>query len=342
MLEDEEEFYITLPSNGAVSMNEFPNNKNNSWKTRLNRPIKLEGEWEVGLVNVSYPSESRLRDYLHGLKDGDILLKTGRFIASPSGDNKKRYQVTYGDIKNYGISNLKDLFVALFEEEFLQVLKTANKNERLGGTAYSARFGQSVTTVGEDSFKIDRSTLGSINNYPAAQSTIFVRFPLKFLLEFDFVKEEDVGVYRPTRNLMVEFADGTQGYAGDFAAYGIEEVYYGYGEKEIQFRYSVSVTFMNLKDLSHTKGSEPRSLFVYCSLCDPQTVGEDTQQLLCHTNYFPTLKGGSTFEPRTIIYRGLRTLQFNSLEITIKEEDEEHLAKFASGPTIVVLHLRRR
>lgn len=342
MLEDEEEFYLTLPSNGAISMNEFPGNKNNSWKTRLNRPIKLEGEWEVGLANVSYPSESRLRDYLQGLKDGDILLKTGRYIASPSGDSQKTYQVTYGDIKNYGVNNLKDLFVAIFEEEFLQVLKTANKNEQLDGSAYSARFGQSVTSVGEDSFKIDRSTLGSINNYGSVNTTIYARFPLIFLLEFDFVKEEDDSVYRPTHNLMVEFADDTRGFYGDHTAYGIQEVYFGYGEKEIEFTFDISVTFLNLKDLSHKKSSEPRSLFVYCSLCDPQTVGVDTQQLLCHTNYFPTLKGGSTYEPHTIIYRGLRTLQFDSLEITIKEEDEEHLAKFASGATIVVLHLRRR
>ena len=66
---DGEEFYLTLPSNGAISMYEYPNNQNNSWKTRLNRPLKLEGEWEVGLVNVSYPSESRRKDYLEGLKD---------------------------------------------------------------------------------------------------------------------------------------------------------------------------------------------------------------------------------------------------------------------------------
>lgn len=158
------------------------------------------------------------------------------------------------------------------------------------------------------------------------------------MLKFDFVTEED-GVYRPTNNLKVEFADNTRGFHGDHRSYGISYVNY---EKTIIFYYDINVTFLNLKDLSHKKSSEPRSLFIYCSLCDPQTVGVETQQLLCHTNYQPSLKGDSTYEPLTVVYRGLHTLQFDTLEIKIKEEDEEHLAKFASGACIVVLHLRRR
>lgn len=335
-----EEFYLTLPSNGAISMQEFPNNKNNSWKTRLNRPIKLYGEWEVGLANISYPSESRLKDYLQVLKDGDILLKTGRYIASPSGNTQRTYRVTYGDIKNYQLVDLKDLLVALFKEEFLKVIKDLNKSDPLEGIAYNARYGQSVTTVGEDSFTINRSTLGSIAQYTYADTTIYVRFPANFLLKFDFVTEDD-GIYRPTNNLKVEFADNTRRFHGDHRGYGISEVYFGYGEREVQFPYEVNATFLNLKDLSHKKSSEPRSLFIYCSLCDPQTVGVETQQLLCHTNYKPSLKGDSTYEPHTVVYRGLHTLQFDTLEIKIKEEDEEHPAKFASGACIVVLHLRR-
>ena len=75
-----DEFYVTLPSNGSISMQEYPANKNNSWKTRLPKPIKLDGEWEVGLSSVSYPSESRLRDYLNSLKDANVMLKTSRIL----------------------------------------------------------------------------------------------------------------------------------------------------------------------------------------------------------------------------------------------------------------------
>lgn len=339
MLEDEDEFYLTLPSNGAISIQEYPNNQNNSWKTRLNRPIKLEGEWEVGLANVSYPSESRLRVWLHGLKDKDILLKTSRYIAGGN-NTKRRYEVTYGDIKNYQITTLKDVFQALFKEEYIKVLGGMSKDDILEGVKYNALYGQSSTASGEDSFTLDRSTLGSYSLDTQVQTTIFIQFPLAFLSKFDFITEEENYVYKPTKNMKIEFANNVNGWSGDHRAYGVEEI--NLGEIWLGFPFDINVTFLNLKALSHTKGVEPRSLFVYCSLCDPQTVGVDTQQLLCHTNYQPYLKGGSTYEPHTVVYRGLRTLQFDSLEIKIKEEDEEHFAKFASGACIVVLHLRRR
>lgn len=46
----------------------------------LNWLIKFEGEWEVGFVNVFYFLELRFKDYLLGLKDGDILLKIGCYV----------------------------------------------------------------------------------------------------------------------------------------------------------------------------------------------------------------------------------------------------------------------
>ena len=340
MLEDRDDFYLTLPSNGAISTREFPNNRNNSWKTRLNRPLKLEGEWEVGLVNISYPSESKLKDYLLGLKDEDILLSTGRYVEDHiTYDWKKRYQVTYGDIKKYQLTTLKDLFIALFKEEYLKMIEGLGKNVPLTGQVYEAPYGQTTVTSADDSFTINRTTLGSIANYTHAESTIFVQFPVDFLLTFDFLTEESSGVYKPTKNLNIEFADDTRGFNKDHRSYGFNYVSYS---KSIIFYYDINVTFLNLKNLSHNKSEEPRSLFVYCSLCDPQTVGEDTQQLLCHSNYVPSLKGGSTYEPKTVVYRGLRVLQFITVEIKVKEEDEEHLAKFSSGASIAVLHLRRR
>lgn len=58
--------------------------------------------------------------------------------------------------------------MALFKEEFLKVMKDMDKNDPLEGIAYNARYGQSVTTVGEDSFTINRSTLGSMAKYTYA------------------------------------------------------------------------------------------------------------------------------------------------------------------------------
>jgi len=46
-------FHVTLPSNS--SMNYYPDNKITRYVTRLQTPISLTGEWEVALVEISYP-----------------------------------------------------------------------------------------------------------------------------------------------------------------------------------------------------------------------------------------------------------------------------------------------
>lgn len=46
-------FYVTLPSNSSLAS--FPGNKTYHFTTKLNKPIHLAGEWEVGLAEISYP-----------------------------------------------------------------------------------------------------------------------------------------------------------------------------------------------------------------------------------------------------------------------------------------------
>ena len=155
-------------------------------------------------------------------------------------------------------------------------------------------------------------------------------------------------MWKPTFNLEVKLASDVHGWRARSDVrfkygwfYGLQA--YKDGDfSGIKIRYDVNVTFLNLKNLSHTKGSEPRTLYIYSSICEPQTLGEDTKSLLCHVNYLPSLKGGSMYEPQTIEYKGLRTQEFDTIETKLKEEDEDSLAKFASGATIVTLHLRRK
>ena len=52
------EFTIHLPSN--VQPNRFPNNTAAVYSTQLQQPISLEGEWEVALVEISYPNSINL------------------------------------------------------------------------------------------------------------------------------------------------------------------------------------------------------------------------------------------------------------------------------------------
>jgi len=47
-------FYVTLPSNS--SMDYYPNNTVARFTTKPNSLIELEGDWEVGLTEISFPS----------------------------------------------------------------------------------------------------------------------------------------------------------------------------------------------------------------------------------------------------------------------------------------------
>ena len=49
------QFYLTLPSNS--SMDYYPDNTVARYTTKLTNTVELEGEWEVGLTEISFPSE---------------------------------------------------------------------------------------------------------------------------------------------------------------------------------------------------------------------------------------------------------------------------------------------
>lgn len=49
----EDNFYLTLLSNGSMSY--FPENTTACFSTKLPKPIKLDGEWAVGIVEFHYP-----------------------------------------------------------------------------------------------------------------------------------------------------------------------------------------------------------------------------------------------------------------------------------------------
>lgn len=47
------QFYLTLPSNSSMHM--FPHNKTSSYVTHLSSPVELDEEYEVALVEMSFP-----------------------------------------------------------------------------------------------------------------------------------------------------------------------------------------------------------------------------------------------------------------------------------------------
>jgi len=52
-------FTLTLPSNS--SMNYHANNTVSQYTTKLNEVIELDGNWEVGLLEASFPTNASAR-----------------------------------------------------------------------------------------------------------------------------------------------------------------------------------------------------------------------------------------------------------------------------------------
>ena len=77
-------FYLTLPSNSLSSY--FPGNVVSDYTTKLPKEINLEGDWEVGLAEISYPHNWYTvpilqNDYFISYQNEDIIL---RIHADPS------------------------------------------------------------------------------------------------------------------------------------------------------------------------------------------------------------------------------------------------------------------
>ena len=63
-------FYLTLPSNS--SMQYFPNNTLSNYITKLSNIVELHVKYEVGLVEIIYPINWKLRH------NGNIIIKNDK------------------------------------------------------------------------------------------------------------------------------------------------------------------------------------------------------------------------------------------------------------------------
>ena len=77
-------FYVTLPSN--ASMDFYPNNTVAKYTTKLANRIELDGEWEVGLVELMYPCNwFNLRDAWFKLCFDEKLMNWTQALHVPNG-----------------------------------------------------------------------------------------------------------------------------------------------------------------------------------------------------------------------------------------------------------------
>ena len=80
---------------------------------------------------------------------------------------------------------------------------------------------------------------------------------------------------------------------------------------------------------------------MYSSLCAPVRVGDQTTDLISQIHYQPILKGNYYYEPKQIHYIKLRKNHIDVVETQIGESENNNLAQFTDGASIVTLHFRR-
>jgi len=80
-------FYMTLPSNSSVDY--YPDNTVAHYTTKLANKVELEGDWEVGLAEISFPSEVEnvVRDQCYF----DLYIRDAFFrnILLPPGNHRR-------------------------------------------------------------------------------------------------------------------------------------------------------------------------------------------------------------------------------------------------------------
>ena len=96
-------FYLTLPSNS--SMDYYPENTLAHYTTKLNSVIELDGEWEIGLTEISIPS------HVHNVIEGQCYYDL--YIA---GVHIRRINVTPGHYRR-----MRDLVEDLHRSQRAQV-----------------------------------------------------------------------------------------------------------------------------------------------------------------------------------------------------------------------------
>src|SRR5215831_8234280 len=79
-------FYLTLPSNSSLSY--YPENTLTTFTTRLANPIKLQGDWECALVEISFPcnwytipQDSRIF-YIIQREEGQLVGEWKMFVST--------------------------------------------------------------------------------------------------------------------------------------------------------------------------------------------------------------------------------------------------------------------
>ena len=311
MLNDQNNLYVTLPSNGSKKT--FPSNRANSYKNQLARELRLDGDWEVALTEVHYPQTMKSIE-----KVAKLTLVVYRF--EDNGTYKAKTIV--GDAARVEIPVPMQYGIGT-----LNLLAAKNKLNRTAESAdvITIEFPVAKYTTPQVVIDLVRKSLAK----SISELTTHSRTPLETMLEFDFDSSRNRFYINPT--------------------YPYLELYY-YGADDAARMLGLSTEVSRQYNSVHLDKyflfpaapqlNRVNSLYIYTDVIENDIVGDALVPLLRTVNV--------SGDPGVIVhevfhrcyYKRVNRSNIPLIEIQINSETGDPV-KFESGHVICVLNFRR-
>jgi hypothetical protein len=306
-----DQFYVTLPSN--ASMKTYPTNSVSDYKTLLPNRVELTGNYEVGLVDFSYPVS------WHNVGPNEFFQIKIYSLLRPTVDLKGPLdELSFADVGE-GPMAVSEGHYESGEALFEHMLRVWNdywneKRNELYESGDSIRSNSEKIVVPSGTYltyrqrasmkRADEHIVPSLD-----QNSLYMHYN-------DKTNKMTFHLKHKTHTLLLSPK------LTDILAIhrGASNIY-------------VSETEVDVNRASHT-------FFIYCDLVADSTVGDVTAPLLRTT--VATGKYGENVKEifNRPMYLPLKTNNFDTIEISIKTETGDNVP-FTFGNSLVTLHFRR-
>ena len=355
---DRSPFRIVLIN--TASVNEF-DNTNSNFKNRLPVPIRLEGDWEVALDDVSLPGSTSFVDKLNPHKRALMHISYNAYERPDRpGERYRMYS------KSFTHDNLRAMTPTVNGVGFMKTMINELRQARIestGGGTYPRFYQTNLvdglryrtywkwTWEGDDLVSDNLRTMKTDGNgLPWFIVDVLLAQKMGWL-----TYNSDSSNYELGPNLTQELhgfervpdlngtppgdvrgSDGTYVFwtVTDFTGGDLGSDPGGY----LRLSYYCNWRFSNLNAaFKDAVGSTSRTLLVYSDVCTPSTVGSQKVDLLREIAYNGDTYGTVYFEPHRLQHLEVRNRTLDIISVQIAEKDGQ-IANFHPGDTTVTLH----
>ena len=350
----------------TASVNEFANS-NSSFKNRLPHPIRLEGNWEVAMDDISLPSNTSFVDKVNP-SDRLNLFTTffKRRQRNPAfGDRDVPYALNFTkyDMEKItptvnGVGFMKTIFDSLDKWRIEDVLDvdprfshTVNGKEQR--TYWKWKWeGDELVSDNADTYKADAGKrpiflidlgLGEkmgwfqynsqTRQYDLGPNLKQELFDPNLVPEINGNPGGDV--FEPYSSLHANAGKRVFWTTNDpnFGRTGVSQ-----DRNYARLSYHCNWRFININaSFREAVGNTERTLLCYSDVCTPSTVGSQKVDLLREVTFKEGLGGTIYYELHRLQHLAVRNSTLEVISVEIAEKDGT-TAKFHTGPTTVTLH----